>query len=225
MFLGGRGGGAATWTAETSAAETLKQQKLNAEARRLTSCRETAAQLRLGAEPRISPNVRANDCDRQRNNKGHICQPHPAPRPPGVLSEGYGPSYLAYLVSDGRPKKEGTFCDASLRNRDSRLNRSCCRVPALTSGAATNPGASGRGLAVGVERLGRAISSPTRKKRKPPVILDLTLKRSLSTTGSETLTRKVPFHLPLEDRIQTKCVQDTDVELGKLRRTNKKKSL
>lgn len=54
------------------------------------------------------------------------------------------------------------------------------------------------------------------------MIPDPTLPRSLSTTGSETLTRQVLFHLPLEDRIQTKCVEDTDVELGKLRRTNKK---
>lgn len=150
-----------------------------------------------------------------------------SPTQPVVPSQGHGPSYLACLASDGRPKKEGTFREASLRNAvDSRLKRSCCRVPALTSGAVTNPGASGRGLAVGVERLGRAISSPTGEthtKGKPAVILDLTLE-SLSTAGRETLTRQVLFHLPLEDRIQTKCVEDTDVELGKLRRTNKQKS-
>lgn len=78
MFLGGRGGGAATGTAETSSAQILKEKKLKAERRQLTSCWETPAQLRLGARSRISPNVRANDCGRQRKDKGHTCHPPPS---------------------------------------------------------------------------------------------------------------------------------------------------
>lgn len=65
MFLGGRGGGAATRTVETSSAEIVKQQRLKAERQQLTSRWETPAQLRLGARSRVSPDVRANDCDGQ----------------------------------------------------------------------------------------------------------------------------------------------------------------
>lgn len=43
---------------------------------------------------------------------------------------------------------------------------SCCCLTEPRSGAVTDLGVSGRGLGVGVERLGRAISSPTRNKRK-----------------------------------------------------------
>lgn len=68
---------------------------------------------------------------------------------------------------------------------------SCCCVAELTSGAGTDLGMSGTGLGVGVERLGRAISSPirnTHKKKKTAVIFELTVNTSLSRTGSYTLT-------------------------------------
>lgn len=60
----------------TSSAEIPKQQTLKAERRQLTSCRETPAQLRLGARSRVSPDVRADHCDGQEEGqRSHLSAP------------------------------------------------------------------------------------------------------------------------------------------------------
>lgn len=61
--------------------------------------------------PQTSVQTTAMD---KRKDKGHICQP----RSPVACSFSNTPSYLPYLVSEGRPKKDGTFCNTSLRNTD-----------------------------------------------------------------------------------------------------------
>lgn len=220
--MGGRGGGAATRRAETSAAETLRQQQLKAEAQRLTSCRETPAQLRLGAKPRVPPNVGANDCDGQRNNKGHARQPHsasrPVPRPRTVIS---GVSGLRRQAEEGGDVPRGVAEERGFPVEAFLLPRPRANIRGGNKPRRVGERARRRGGASGPSDL-LAYEKNTHTKGKPAVILDLTLK-GLSTAGRETLTRQVLFHLPLEDRIQTKCVEDTDVELGKLRRTNKKK--
>lgn len=124
--------------------------------------------------PQTSAQTTAMD---ERKDKGHMRQP----RSP-VATFSNAPSYLPYLVSEGRPKKDGTFCNTSLRNEkiqvQSRFKESCCGLTEPRPGAATDLGVSGRGLGVGVERLGRAISSPTRnkhtKKKKTAVIFNPT---------------------------------------------------
>lgn len=56
------------------------------------------------------------------------------------------------------------FREASLRKTDPRVRASRPSIGGPTPRARTNLGVSGTGLGVGVERRGRAISSPTGKQ-------------------------------------------------------------
>lgn len=90
------------------------------------------------------------------------------------------PSYLAYLVSEGSPKKAGTFCMSLSLQEEKHYNQifpaatissrsyqkgARAKVEGIIAEGMTDLGVSGAGVGVGVERLGLAISSPVRNKQ------------------------------------------------------------
>lgn len=81
----------------------------------------------------------------------------------------------------------------------------------------------GSGWSVWAERSPRLREGNTHKKKKPAVLFELTANTSLSGTGSCTLTRQVLFYLPLRGGIQSKHVEDTDVELWNCARQSENK--
>lgn len=120
------------------------------------------------------------------------CAPAYSPR---RLPVGDRPSYLAYLVSGGGPKKEGTFCNASLRSTDLGLIR--VRRVLLPRHLEQTPT-----WAWAWAWSAWAARSPHLRDTKPAVV-QLSVNTSVSRTESCALTGQVLFYLALKDGIQT----------------------